>query len=1115
MRATIPSMPRREGVEWAALCASLLFLAIAIGVWRWREHQVTGAEEAARLQTQVHGLGDHLGLLLHAVNSALVGVRAEAQPRSGPAASARLEALNAVAPAISELEILDADGVVIASSRSDLIGTKMTNQGCFKRARAQPDGKLLYVCEPFRTATGDRSFNVLRVLQDASGRLDGAVVAIMDIGYLEAMLPSALSSSDMRSLLFDASGVVIVTAPVDALPTGTNLGEKPDSLFNRFRRLGQADATLYGSWTEGAANRIVAYHSLMPTIVSLDQPLVVTLNRTTESTFHAWLLTTELFGALWLLKAGACVALLHTAQRRRVALASQADLLHKQRLEELERIEMVVASANLSLWVWHIDLDRTDIDVHWCAIVGCPDDDLAGAAKTWRERVHADDMPARMHGLAEQAAGDRRIAQIEYRLRRDDGTWIWVLSRGKVVAWDALGTPLRMAGTLQDVTERKVAEQTLRRSEESLATTLQSIGDAVIATDALGHVARMNPTAERFTGWSIAEALGRPLTEVFRIVSAHTREPLTDPVRRVLERGEIVGLGNGVALIARDGGERQIADSAAPIRDPSGAITGVVLVFSDVTEAYRVQQALRDSEALFRQITDALPGTVGRFDLNRRFVFANPIHEQWLGLSPAALIGRSVGEVYGVEHIGALEDHIRRVEAGEQVTFEATLSNPVRGKTHRLVTLSPDIDARGAVRGHFAIAIDTTELRRAEAERRVFEDHLREAQKMDSIGTLAGGIAHDFNNVLGAIIGNAELAQLEVGDGHPARTSLQQISRASQRARGLVRQILTFSRRQPEELVIQALQPLVEETAGLLRATLPARVELSTHITSVPLYVNADATQIQQVLMNLGTNAWHALRGSTGRVTVGLESVVLSDNEAPAVAGLAAGQYAHLWVSDDGVGMDAATRQRIFEPFFTTKPVGQGTGLGLSVVHGITKTHLGAITVASAPGRGTTFDLYLPAVQRPSQVGALDEAEERVMGGRGQHVMYVDDDEVMVLMVERLLERAGYRVTSRANAKEALTAFADNPRAYDLVVTDFNMPGFTGLELAAEMAHVRPDLPLVISSGYLSDELRAGATQAGIRHLLQKQNTFEELATLVERALAEAQVEREESIRGS
>ena len=397
---------------------------------------------------------------------------------------------------------------------------------------------------------------------------------------------------------------------------------------------------------------------------------------------------------------------------------------------------------------------------------------------------------------------------------------------------------------------------------------------------------------------------------------------------------------------------------------------------------------------------------------------------------------------------------------------------------------------------------DISDCKKAEADLRHFEAQLRDIQKMESLGTLAGGIAHDFNNILGAILGNVVLAQGELGPGHPALLSLEEIHKASLRARNLVQQILTFSRREQQALVTQPLRPVVEETRQMLRATLPARVDLDVALTDAPLHVHADATQVQQVLMNLCTNAWHALEDGHGRIALGLEGVVLDEAAAHELGSVPPGPYAHLWVSDTGRGMDLATRERIFEPFFTTKPVGQGTGLGLSVVHGIVTAHRGAISVDSEPGQGSTFHLYFPVVARhEAQAEALAPLPDNALPGHGEHVLYVDDDEMMVLMVERILERSGYRVSAFQDAQEAVAAVRRHPDDFDFVVTDFNMPEFSGLDVAHELARIRPGLPVVISSGYITDELRSEARLAGVQSLLEKQNTFQELTALVGRLL--------------
>jgi len=401
-------------------------------------------------------------------------------------------------------------------------------------------------------------------------------------------------------------------------------------------------------------------------------------------------------------------------------------------------------------------------------------------------------------------------------------------------------------------------------------------------------------------------------------------------------------------------------------------------------------------------------------------------------------------------------------------------------------------DATGALDCFIVQGTDTTERRRSEALKRALEAQLRETQKLEAIGTLAGGIAHDFNNILGAILGNLALASEAVGPGHAAQAPLAQIRIAGRRARELVHQILAFSRRQPQELVAQPLRPVIDETLALLRSTLPTAVQLDAMLDAEPLWVQADATQVQQVLVNLCTNAWHALHGGRGRIEVGL--------------GAAPGQQVRLWVADDGVGMADATRERIFEPFFTTKAVDEGTGLGLSVVHGIVTAHGGTISVESTPGQGSRFTILLPrSPAGPPLLESLPEPAADVpvpaRSGGAHRVLYIDDDETMALVGGGLLQRAGHSVEVFQDAGLALAALRERPGAFDLVVTDYNMPRFSGVEVAREVARIRPALPVVITSGYVSEALRAEAAAAGVRHVLHKENTLEELCATVRSVL--------------
>jgi PAS domain S-box-containing protein len=386
-------------------------------------------------------------------------------------------------------------------------------------------------------------------------------------------------------------------------------------------------------------------------------------------------------------------------------------------------------------------------------------------------------------------------------------------------------------------------------------------------------------------------------------------------------------------------------------------------------------------------------------------------------------------------------------------------------------------------------------------ERHQADEALRQTQKLESLGTLAGGIAHDFNNILGAILGNVELARHDGAGSPTAAARIEQIQKSALRARLLVQQILAFSRRQAAPAVRQPLAPLIHDALDLLRATLPAGVQLQTRLAGQLPDVEADGTQVQQVLMNLCTNAWHAMAGAVGHIEVGVEP----DDAAAAPPGLRAGPCAHLWVRDDGCGMDAATRARIFEPFFTTKPVGSGTGLGLAVVHGIVAEHHGALSVDTTPGVGSTFHVWLPAARAEARAATPAPAPTPPGAGgagHGRRVLIVDDDTVMLLTGEALLLNRGFQVTSADSGLAALAALRAAPEAFDLVVTDQNMPDCSGLDLARLLLAVRPGLPLVVYSGYVDGDLQQRAAAAGIAAVVHKENIVEDLAGAIERALA-------------
>ena len=445
-------------------------------------------------------------------------------------------------------------------------------------------------------------------------------------------------------------------------------------------------------------------------------------------------------------------------------------------------------------------------------------------------------------------------------------------------------------------------------------------------------------------------------------------------------------------------------------------------------------------------------------------------------------------------------------------------------------------------------ARDLTGRKRAEAHRNELESQLRESHKMQAVGTMAGGIAHDFNNILASILGNAELAKADMAADTPALESLLEIEKAGRRARDLVRQILTFSRNEPPRRTCIHLPDVLGDTQRLLRVTLPPAVTLHVHLPGSLPALLADPTQVEQALLNLCTNAIHALGERPGRIDI-QAALALPEKRLCERLNLVPGQlYIAISVHDNGPGMDSATVQRVFEPFFTTKPVGQGTGLGLAVVHGVMRTHEGGVDVRSTPGEGSKFTLYFPAAAAATAAAASEPqlaakvTSQAAAAGKvvrasdartptaapvstapaapaaparsadsGQaaprrHVMYVDDDEALVFLVQRLLRRRGYEVSGFTDPHAAAAALRAAPQQYDLLVTDYNMPGYCGVDLVREARAIRADLPVALASGYITAEIEQAALAEGARALIHKPNDASELCATVARLVGDCHV---------
>jgi PAS domain S-box-containing protein len=518
-------------------------------------------------------------------------------------------------------------------------------------------------------------------------------------------------------------------------------------------------------------------------------------------------------------------------------------------------------------------------------------------------------------------------------------------------------------------------------------------------------------------------------------------------------------------------------------------------------ERRRMEKAVRASEELRALVFDAVPHAMFYLHVdaidNYRFVAVNRAFKTMFETAERKVLGRALHELFNEAAWLLIAKHYRTaMETGEQVTWEEKWNDDGQVRCHE-VTIAPIRDAAGRCTDFVGTAHDTTQRTNAEAERARLVTQLNQAQRMQALGTLAGGIAHDFNNILAAISGNSAMLLQENGLTPYQKTHVREIEKASLRAIALVRQILTFSRHAPPKREILDPTEVTSEALNMLRATLPQTITLETEITADAPRIRGDPTQFHQILMNLGTNAAHAMPPRGGMIRFRLDCFEL-DTSTPSLPSLAVGRYLRLRVEDNGCGMDERIAKRAFDPFFTTRQPGEGTGLGLSVVHGIVESHRGAVELRSEVGNGTVVTVYLPA----STSRLEGKPATRLLLGHGERVMYVDDEEALVFLIDRALTKMGYRVSGFPDSTVALSVFRSRPNDFDVVITDLSMPRLSGPDLAVELRRIRADVPIIMTSGFVRPEDVRNAERLGINQVVYKASTIDELGAALAREIA-------------
>lgn len=815
-----------------------------------------------------------------------------------------------------------------------------------------------------------------------------------------------------------------------------------------------------------------------------------------------------------------------------------------------ERLNLALGAVNDAVWDWNVSTGEVYFSSRWYTMLGYEPNELPQAFETWRKLLHPDDLPkAEQTILKHLESGE--LFQTEFRMQTKEGRWRWILGRGKTVGRDDQGNASRTLGTHVDITERinyqKEQEITINllnalhkkntlhglirevtgllqnwSNFEAVGICLQE-GDDYTHFETRGEASQFVESEHHLCGVNkqgelIRDSFGNPIPEYMcgNVVKGRFNPDLpfftkegsfwtnsaTDLLastaetdRQASTRNHCHGDGyESVALIPLTLGNQRIGLLQFNDRQRDQLDNNKIALFERLASSLaigiaqrKIALALKESEGKYRSMMESMTDSA--------YICSHDFIIEYMNPSMIKRVGRDATGEFCYKKIHGFDEKCpwcvhEKISMGGSITEEVL--SPLDNKTY-LVSNSPIFHTDGSI-SKLTVFRDITKIKKMEA-------HVQQSQKMESIGTLAGGIAHDFNNILFSIIGHTEMLLDDIPEENSSiRNSLNEIYTGSLRARDLVHQILTFSRQGTHDLKLMKLQPIIKEALKLIRATIPTTISIHQNLQPNCGAVNADPTQIHQIVMNLATNAYHAMEEHGGELKVSLKEIQLGEHEL-ITPGMMPGSYACLTVVDTGMGMDKEIIDKIFEPFFTTKEKGKGTGMGLSVVHGIVKSMNGVIQIHSEPGKGAEFHIFLPIVKSDFEKQKT-QTNDPILGGT-ESVLLVDDEKSIIALERQALNRLGYQVTSYTSSIEALEAFRANPDEFDLIITDMTMPKMPGDKFAAELIKIRADIPVLLCTGFSEPMTDEKIKFFGIKGLLMKPIGINDLAKKIREVLDE------------